>query len=195
MERREALKYTAIFMGTAMSASTIAAIAAGCSVDKTETWKPVFFTPEEDHFLSELAETMLPKTKTPGARDAMVDRFLDTVRPLRYTVEENTTFKTELKALMEKAKTDLGKDFTKASPEKRLEWLKGVDQAAYDSIKDKPDLHAEEKPYYLKLKEQILGAYFSSEIVSKEYFSFDPIPGKYQGCIPYTEIGHAWALS
>jgi len=194
MERREALKYTAMFMGTALSASTILAIAEGCTVDESESWKPVFFTPEEDHFLSELSETMLPKTKTPGAKDAKVNRFLDAIRPLRYAEEDNLTFRHDLDAFMQKAKEDLGKDFVKASAEKKLEWLNTIDQTSFAMVKDKPDMPAAEKPFYLSLKEQLLAAYFSSEIVAKEYFAFDPIPGKYQGCIPYTDVGRAWAL-
>lgn len=181
-------------MGTTLSASTLAAIISGCTVDTSENWKPVFFTAEEAQFINELSETMLPKTKTPGAKEAMVDRYLDTIHPLRYTSEENQKFKEDLIAFIFKAKSDLGKDFLQVPNEARLVWLGKVDKAAFDAIKEKPDMPNEERPFYLNLKEQILSGYFSSEVVAKEYFAYDPIPGKYLGCIPYEEVGKAWAI-
>lgn len=194
MERRDVLKYTAYFMGATLSSSTIAALLAGCKVDASIDWEPVFLTHGEVAFLDELGETILPKTHTPGAKDAMVTRFIDTVRPLRYKSEDNVKFKSDLDAFMEQASTELGKDFVKATTEKKLEWVTAVDKASYEAMREKKDLAKEERPFYMSLKEQILGGYFSSEIVAKEYFNFDPIPGSYAGCIPYTDVGRAWAL-
>ncbi|MDB4293667.1 gluconate 2-dehydrogenase subunit 3 family protein [Maribacter sp.] len=36
--------------------------------------------------------------------------------------------------------------------------------------------------------------YFSSEEVGKNIFNYDPIPGKFVGCIPLEEVRSAWAL-
>jgi len=194
MERRDAIKYTAFFMGASLSASTLASLLEGCKVDTTESWVPAYFSADEAHFISELGETILPKTSTPGAKDAMVERYLDTVRPLRYSSEENTQFKKEVNDLMDQAKKDLGKDFVKATPEKQLEWVNTIDKNAYDALKANPKMPAEERPFYLSLKEQILAGYFNSETVAKNFFAFDPIPGRYDPCIPYEQIGRAWAL-
>ena len=128
MERRDAIKYTAFFMGATLSASAITSILEGCKVDTSTSWAPSYFSQAESDFVSELGETILPKTATPGAKDAMVDRFLDTVRPLRFSPEENKKFKEDIDALMEQARKDLGKDFVKASPEKRLEWVMTIDK-------------------------------------------------------------------
>jgi hypothetical protein len=194
MERRDVLKYTALLMGASLSTGTIAALVAGCKVDNSIDWEPAFLTHDQVSFMDELAETILPKTKTPGAKDALVTRFIDTIRPLRFSNEDNEEFKTNLDAFIQNATQELGKDFVKVSAEKRLEWVTGVDKASYEMIKNKDDEHDLERPFYLSLKEQILGGYFSSEIVAKEYFEFDPVPGRYDGCIPYEDIGRAWAL-
>src|SRR4030095_11148780 len=194
MERREVLKYTTFFLGASLSASTISAILAGCKVDTSESWMPSYFSQPESDFISELGETILPKTSTPGAKDAMVERYLDTVRPLRYSAEENNKFKEGLKTLMEKAKQDLGKDFVKSSAEKKLEWVTSVDKTSFGIMEAQPEDSKTEKPFYVTLKEQILAGYFSSEIVANDYFAFDPIPGRYDPCIPYEQVGKAWAL-
>jgi len=96
--------------------------------------------------------------------------------------------------LMEKAKQDLGKDFVKASPEKRLEWVTSIDKSSFGIVTAQPKDSKTEKPFYVTLKEQILAGYFSSELVANDYFAFDPIPGRYDPCIPYADVGKAWAL-
>jgi hypothetical protein len=194
MERREALRYTALFLGAAVSGSTIAAWLGGCTVDDTPEWTPVFFTPDEVAFVRELGETMLPRTGTPGARDAMVDKWLDTIRPLRYPAEDNERFKAKLGEFMAEAEKDLGRPFPKADQDTRLAWLLNTDKEAFTWLDANPDAPVEERPFYLSLKEQLLAAYFNSEIVAKEYFAFDPIPGRYDPCIPFSEVGKAWAL-
>ena len=192
MERREVLKHTAYFLGLSLCGSTISAIMQGCAINDAVDWTPSFLTADEAHFLEEFAETMLPRTQTPGAKDAMVVRFIDTVRPLRFDQEDNDNFKSNLRAFIDLSAKELGKAFTKSTPEKKLEWLSRIDKASYESVSE--EKQPDERPFYLALKEQILAGYFNSEIVAMEYFNFDPIPGTYAGCIPYTDIGRAWAL-
>jgi len=194
MERRDVLKYTAVFMGASLSSGTIAALIAGCKVDTSVEWQPVFLSNDEVIFLDELAETILPKTKTPGAKDAYVTRFIDTVRPLRFSMDDNEKFKSNLISFIHQAEQELGKDFIHVTADKKLQWVTAVDKASYEKIKNDNDLPTDQRPFYLSLKEQILGGYFSSEIVAKEFFEFDPVPGSYRGCIPYEDIGRAWAL-
>lgn len=201
MDRREALKYTAFLFGAGLSASTISAIISGCNVDTSDNWMPSFFTKEESDFIAELGETMLPRTHTPGAKDALVERFLDTVRPLRYTEADNQKFREKLTAFMAEAEAAgtkstsgaSGSGFMRASADERFAWLTDIDREAYEVIRRNPDLPHGERPFYLHLKEQILGAYFSSEVVAKSYFAFDPIPGRYDPCIPLSDVGKAWA--
>ena len=194
MERRDVLKYTALFLGAGLSTGTIAAVMSGCKADTSDGWVPAFLTDAEAEFIRELGETILPKTKTPGAKDAQVDRFLDAIRPLRFTTDENAQFKTKLADFMQLASAELGNDFVKVPDTKKLEWVTAVDKDSYALVKDNLNSQAGERPFYLSLKEQILAGYFSSEVVAKEYFAFDPIPGTYKGCIPYADVGKSWAL-
>ena len=134
----------------------------------------------------------MPRTHTPGAKDAMVDRYLDTIRPLRYTAEENEKFKLDLHQFMMTAKKDLGKDFVDADPEQRLKWLTETDQLWFARWNKEDD--EKKRPFYLSLKELILAGYFSSEKVAKEYFAYEPIPGKREACMDYSAVGKAWAF-
>ena len=194
MDRREAIKYTAYSLGLTLSAGTIAAILSGCHADDTTEWDPVFLSAQEVSFIDELAETILPKTKTPGAKDAGVTRYIDTIRPLRFNEEDNAKFKSDLALFMSKAKEETRNDFVRLSASKKLEWVTAVDKASFQLLDENNGIHPEQRPFYLVLKEMILAGFFSSEIVAKHFFEYDPVPGKWEACIPYEDVGRAWAL-
>jgi hypothetical protein len=193
MERRDAIKYTAMFLGAGLSTSTVSIILHGCKIDTSADWMSSFLSVEESDFLAELGETMLPRTTTPGAKDALVHRFLDAVRPLRFTVEENKVFKHQLGAFMHACEAELGKHFLSATASQRLDWLQATDKAAYESMAMVNGELPKERPFYLQLKEQVLAGYFTSEAVAKDYFAYDPLPGRYDACIAYDSIGRMWA--
>ena len=103
MDRREALKRTAWVLGTAVSAPTIMAVLKGCAAKPTLNWKPVFFTEEQAGLVSQLAETIIPKTDTPGAKDAGVPSFIDLVVKDCYKKEDQEKFVAGLKAFDEQS--------------------------------------------------------------------------------------------
>jgi hypothetical protein len=148
---------------------------------------------KEAKFIDELGEVILPRTKTPGAKDARAVRYIDAIRPLRFTEEENLKFKADLNLFMEKSREELGRDFTSVEAVKKLEWVKALDKQSFELFHQEKDAGVE-RPFYMVLKEQIAVGYFNSEIVAKEYFAYDPNPGGYDPCLPYSEIGRAWAL-
>jgi hypothetical protein len=49
-----------------------------------------------------------------------------------------------------------------------------------------------EFPFYRMMKELALLGYFHSEKIGMEYLAYDPIPGPYQGCIDYGDVGKVW---
>ena len=70
MNRREALSRVAIIMGGTVIGSE--AFLTGC---KAST-KTVSFSKVDIAFLNEVAETILPATNTPGAKEAKVGEFM-----------------------------------------------------------------------------------------------------------------------
>lgn len=68
MNRREALKQSALLMGYSLSGIVFAGSLEGCQVDTGEDWQPDFFSDTESDFISEFAEHILPRTDTVGGQ-------------------------------------------------------------------------------------------------------------------------------
>ena len=71
MERREAVKYISLLLGGTIIGGS--AILSGC---KTKTGVTLDFTTDQVAWLNEVANTILPDTKTPGAKAAKVGEFM-----------------------------------------------------------------------------------------------------------------------
>jgi len=96
MERRDILKASAIFLGYGLVGGTSLAVLNGCKADPSTDWKPSFFTQDQISMLAEVAERIIPKTDTPGAKDALVHRYMDDAVRWNYTEEEQVLFKTAI---------------------------------------------------------------------------------------------------
>ncbi|MEM1320733.1 MAG: gluconate 2-dehydrogenase subunit 3 family protein [Bacteroidota bacterium] len=196
MNRREALKNTALFMGYAVSASSLATLMSGCQTEgpTTSEWKPEFLTADQYTTVSEMTETILPRTQTPGAKDVGVAQFIDKL--LKNCTEEKNrqAFTQGLDAFMAKCQKDNGKSFADSQAEKRNE-IVGQLEAEMMALRSDP-ARADDAPtpFYETLKSLAMTGYFSSEKIGKEVLRYDPVPGPYQGCIPYKEGEHTWAF-
>ena len=45
--------------------------------------------------------------------------------------------------------------------------------------------------FFLQIKELTVVGYFTSELVGKTVLKYDPIPGRYDPCMPLSEVGNA----
>ncbi len=52
---------------------------------------------------------------------------------------------------------------------------------------------AEDPPFFRMMKEMTLLGYYTSEIGMTEELRWMPWPGYYDGCVPFEQIGRAWA--
>lgn len=74
MERRELLKMIALLTGGVMIGGN--ALLTGCSPEKGKLLNNSIFSRQDQDFLDEVADTILPATKTPGAKAAKVGAFM-----------------------------------------------------------------------------------------------------------------------
>ncbi len=194
IDRREALRKTAMLMGAAVSASTMAAFLQGCKTTPELNYKPVFFNQDQALLVSEAAEIILPKTDTPGAKEVGVPNFIDSLLKDCYKEEDQKKFLDGLNEFDQNAIKAFGNRFIEGSPEERHDYLKKVHDEAVKTVKSDP---AGPRPFILKLKELTMLGYFVSEPGATQVLQYVAVPGAYKGCIPLKEAGNGrtWATS
>ena len=198
MDRRKALKLSAAFMGYSLSGIVFSNMLQGCEVDQSEQWNPEFFTKDQAKTIAEIAEHILPKTETPGAKDILLDRFLDKIILNCYTEELKQKFVEGFNAFQTSCKELTGKSFEACSKKERDEVLTKQEEIPFKPARfvwgRLVSPSKGEATFYRELKGLCIFGYFSSEQIGENVLNYDPIPGKFIGCVPLSEIGNAWSL-
>ncbi|MEO5583294.1 MAG: gluconate 2-dehydrogenase subunit 3 family protein [Saprospiraceae bacterium] len=188
MNRREYIKHTTALLGYAVSSAAVLQLISSCQHQTSIGWSPVFFNEEQASLISEIAETILPETKTPGAKSIGVPQFIDQLYAQLLTdtdkknlIEGMNTFQTEC---IQKFK----KPFTQLTKEKKEEFLIAQDEQSprfpISMWGIMLDPHPPVITFYRRIKSMVLMVYFTSEKIGKEVLVYDPVPGDYHGCIP-----------
>ena len=192
MDRREALRKTALMMGAAISASAFSGLMQGCKTTPELTYVPQFFSEDQGRIVMEVAEIIIPKTDTPGAKDVGVPGFIDTILKDCYKKEDQDHFLAGLTAFDEQAKTVYGDSFIYCKPEQQVELVKKTHDAAIAEAKENGEA---KRPFILMTKELTLLGFFTSEPGATQVLQYEAVPGSYKGCLPLSEVGNGktWA--
>lgn len=191
MHRREALQRVAVILGgTVLGAN---AFLTGCRPADDKTGET--FTEKDIAMLDEIAETIIPTTNTPGAKAAKVGAFMTVMVNDCYEGKDQKEFKRGLNDIREASNKKYSKTFMEITPEQRLELLTGLDKEQKDANQKQKDQPKDDyqKHYFRMMKELTLLGYFTSEIGQKQALRYEPVPGKYDGCVPYKKGDRAWA--
>jgi len=186
MKRRDILKSSALFLGYAVTGGAAVAVLNGCKADTAETWSPSFFTADQSNLLAELAETIIPTTDTPGAKTALVHRYMDEAIGNLWEAEDQEKFKMALPMVDATANKVGGKPFMELDQEGRNKTMAAL-------AKDYNDGDTDEHIFKV-LRDLTVTGYFTSEVGATQALKFEPVPGPYQGCIPESDVGGTWAL-
>lgn len=180
-------------MGGAVSAPAIMGILKGCAAKPTVDWKPVFLSQDQAVLVSEVAEIIIPKTDTPGAKETGVPAFIDLMLKDVYSKEDQDRYLQGLKDFDEAAKKEYGDPFIELSPEQQTAFVKKVHDEAI--AEEKSDKKPEKRPFILMTKELTMLGFFTSEAGATKVLQYEAVPGSYKGCIPLSEAGNGrtWA--
>jgi len=142
------------------------------------------FTAQDIALLDEVADTILPDTKTPGAKAAKVGPFMAVMVTDTYDEQEQGIFRDGMRKLNEAG-------FMTKTPAERLTLLEQLDREA----KAYMDARARGAPthYFRQIKELTLLGYFTSEIGCSQAMRYRETPGRFDPCVPYTPGETAWA--
>ncbi|MGZ3755978.1 MAG: gluconate 2-dehydrogenase subunit 3 family protein [Mucilaginibacter sp.] len=190
MDRREAISRVALIMGGTLIGGEY--LLSGCKTKTAESLNIAeLFKPENVKFLDEVADTILPTTKTPGAKAAKVGSFMGGMVKDCYTPVDQQIFIVGIQKLNDAAKDKYNKDFIACSTTERTALLTELDheQKAY-TVTKKPE---DPNHYFRMMKELTLLGYFTSEIGCTQALRYLPVPGRFDGNMPYKKGDKAWA--
>src|SRR5688500_2831790 len=130
MDRREAPKRTALLMGGMVSAPAIMGVLKGCTARPGIDWKPEFLNEDQASIITQVSEIIIPRTDTPGAKDAGVPSFIDQMLKEVYSKEDQDRFTSGLAAFNEQAKKEHGEDFADLDEEEQTAFVKKIHDEA-----------------------------------------------------------------
>jgi gluconate 2-dehydrogenase gamma chain len=142
--------------------------AADAAAQAGANWKPQFFDVHQDETLTALTDLIIPATDTPGAKAALVNRYVD----LRYNEESAENQREIIQALAWFDGRSLllhNKPFVTLTPQEQITLLKPL----ADPSKTKPEDEAGVKAFEL-IKQLTIFGYYTSQIGLDEEL-------KYQG--------------
>jgi hypothetical protein len=134
IDRREAIRRVGVMLGgvafvggTNLLTACEKAATPGAR-DSVAAAPPAPFTTQEIAYLDEIAETILPQTKTPGAKAAKTGAFMALMVTDSYSARDAGIFREGMKKVNEATQASHKADFMAATPEQRLAVLTQLDR-------------------------------------------------------------------
>jgi len=160
----------------------------GSKVLSDPNWSPVFLNPEQNETLISLSDVIIPATDTPGAKDALVNRFIDLLLSVQ-TAESQQRFVEALSFIDTESQQQFGKNFRALGLDDQIwlltPWAYGREQSRWMEHQQQPDPG---EGHFAHLKTMIALAYYGSEIGQKELgWDGEFTHGPFQGCEHPTE--------
>lgn len=183
MQRRDLLKMIVAATGTSLIGSYSFAYDQVPNVALADT----DFTDKDVTLMNEVGELIIPKTDTPGAKEANVGLMMSIIMNDCYTKEQQHTFRQGLKDIDSLSKKDFGKPFVESTAKNKYLLINRLDKQA------KQQLLAGEEPFFTMIKQLTIFTFFTSKIGATEVLRHVAIPGSYNGELPYKKGDKAWA--
>ena len=138
--------------------------------------KNINISEKEEAMLAQISDTILPKTDTPGAKDAgaylfalmMVDECFDAGRQQK--------FMKGLQEFNERVNNKFAKTFTDCTTVERTELLKGM--------QNNNEVAENAGFFYNTMKSLTIQAYTTSQYFLTKVHEYKLVPGKFYGCVP-----------
>jgi gluconate 2-dehydrogenase gamma chain len=231
MDRREALARLAGAIGGTFASPTLAALLSACERSGGADTTAAALSAEQKELVATVADHIIPRTDTPGAREVGVQDFIAEMMEKHYAPEERQRFLEGLDDLDDRARKANDATFLESTPEQQLAVLTALDRETFrprpaapsrpssaqiretaepgttgsalppevagdsESYKlEQPEPRRSDAPFWRTMKELTLVGYYTSEPGATQELRHEAIPGRYEACVPLSQIGRAWAV-
>jgi len=221
VDRREAIQRVAALLGASLAAPSLRALTRAVDAAWTSTgWTARTLTPEQLEQVATIAEHIIPRTDTPGARDAGVHRFIDTMLSEYYTPGERTALLGGLAAVDARAHRNCGHAFLECTSADQVALLEQLDHESHAGTTSEEAVanrasretergggglasnanesaghagHDSAATFFRTIKELTLLGYYTSQPGATTELRYLQVPGRFDGCVPFATVGRTWA--
>jgi gluconate 2-dehydrogenase gamma chain len=172
--RREAIRRAALAAGVMLSAEWLSVVDAVRPAAQTTR-----LTAAQASLVGAIADRILPRTDTPGAIDVGVPAFIDLLYGEFMTPAEQKMLTDGLDGVEAAAKAARGTSFVSVPADGQDALLRSIAKAE----------EGREQGFFHLIRSATVLGYFTSEQVGKNVLHYDPVPGRYEGCIPIEQVG------
>jgi len=180
LSRREAIRRASLFLGVALTPSLLAGgLRAQAAAPGADAGLRAL-TAEQMQSLAAATDRILPRTDTPGASDVGVPAYIDLMLAEYMSADERQVFVSGLAQLDAMSRAAHGSAFVRLSPDRQDSVLRALAVASQNQT----------GTFFHLLREATIVGYFTSEIVGKTVLHYDPVPGRFDPCVPISEVGN-----
>ncbi|MBD1391482.1 gluconate 2-dehydrogenase subunit 3 family protein [Mucilaginibacter glaciei] len=191
MNRRIAIRNMALILGSV-------AVLPSCLNDKKG--KPVVelktlkIDADQENLVSNLAETILPKTSTPGANELGINLFIFKMLDDCTNKEQQENFMGGLKDFDDAVNKKYSKSFNECTVTERTAFVTALEKQTKDEQaamaknavdkKDKPKDAPKLNSFYQMVKGQTIFGYTTSQYFMTKQIVYELVPGRYNAMFP-----------
>ena len=177
ISRREAIRRATLLAGVAFAPAWLTLVERTTPSAQT---RASYLTTAQLALTSAVADRLLPRTDTPGASDVGVPAFIDLLYGEFMTGEERQMLTAGLG----------GVDAASAAAHRRS--FISLTVAEQDGVLRGIAMAEEGRPqgFFRLFRSATILGYFTSEEVGRNVLHYDPVPGRYEGCLPLSEVGN-----
>lgn len=189
-------------------------IVSACSPDANEddllrslrlSGRRALYNGAEYRLVGIVADAIIPRTETPGAIDAGVPAYLDAMMKNWASDDTQRLHRRSLREIRARLEELGGARLERLSDEARRSAVASLDREAYAQgsppawlaqIVPPPPAPALDEPVvskYRALKVLVASVYYATEEGATQELQYEPVPGRWLGNAPLSEIGRTWA--
>lgn len=183
LDRRDALAGMAAMFGAALFAPIARAAAAQVTPISDGPPSAPVFTEQQRVLVAALSERVMPTTDTPGAIAAGVPGFIEKLLADWAMPDDRKPVLAGLDAIEARSRTDYGVAADKATPEQQDALLTLAMEDRLPGGKD----------FFEIFRQLVVTGYFTSEVGIMQEREYLPVPGRYDGAFPYSQVNKVYS--
>jgi hypothetical protein len=202
MNRRQFLECAAILvsgvsasqLGLALSDAQLAYLGSAPDYNRQAV---NYFSANQRRLVAAIADTIIPRTDTPGAIDAGVPHFIELMVADWLNDEECAIFDAGLNDIETRIPAEYGNTYDQLGTDRQLAVLEALESAASDSPwyakGNVRRAFISDAPFICQIKELTIWGFFTSREGIEQVLRYNPMPMKFDGHYPRSPDDSAWA--